>query len=245
MEGRVSVGGVRADKPGARFPIDADLRVSGPPRPYASRGGVKLAAALDRFGIDPAGLTVLDVGAGTGGFTDCLLKRGAARVVAIDVGHGQIDHSLRTDPRVTVIERLNARALEPSDLPGPADLVVVDVSFISATLILPRLPAVMRGRDVIVLVKPQFEVGRGEVGRGGIVREPAAWRAAIAAVVRGAAAAGLGPAGLIASPISGAEGNREFLLHLGIGGRAGFDLDAAVEHAIAEPIDIPAEGHRP
>lgn len=214
MEGRVSIEGRRVDKPGVRVEVSADLTVAGAARPFVSRGGLKLAAALDAFGIGAAGLTALDVGAGTGGFTDCLLKRGAARVYAVDVGHGQIDHSLRQDPRVTVIEKLNARFLEPRDLPGPADLAVMDVSFISATLILPRLPPLLRGGDVVVLVKPQFEVGRGDVGKGGIVRTPSLWREVLLGVSRGARESGMTPRGVIPSPITGAEGNREFLLHL-------------------------------
>lgn len=214
MEGRVSVDGVRREKAGTMIPGEAVVEVAGPPRPYASRGGHKLAAALDAFGIDVEGLIVLDVGAGTGGFTDCLLQRGAARVLAVDVGHGQIDQKLRDDPRVAVLEKLNARMLQAGDLDGPADLAVMDVSFISATLILPRLPDVLRGRDVIVLVKPQFEVGRGEVGKGGVVRDPEGFRAALRSVIEGAAGAGFHARGIVPSPIRGAAGNQEFLLHL-------------------------------
>jgi 23S rRNA (cytidine1920-2'-O)/16S rRNA (cytidine1409-2'-O)-methyltransferase len=214
MEGRVTVEGRRVDKPGARVDDAAGLAVSGSPRPFVSRGGVKLDAALDAFGIDVGGLTALDVGAGTGGFTDCLLKRGAAHVYSVDVGHGQIDHSLRLDPRVTVIEKLNARFLDPGELPGPADLVVMDVSFISATMILPRIPPVLRGRDAVVLVKPQFEVGREDVGKGGIVRSPDLWLRALTGVADAARACGLPPRAVLPSPIAGAEGNREFLLHL-------------------------------
>jgi len=214
MEGRVTVEGRRVDKPGTRVDVAADVAVGGTPRPFVSRGGVKLDAALDAFGIGVLGLTALDVGAGTGGFTDCLLKRGAAHVYSLDVGHGQVDQTLRLDPRVSVIEKLNARFLEPGDLPGPADIAVMDVSFISATMILPRIPPVLRGRDAVVLVKPQFEVGRGEVGRGGIVRSPDLWLRALLTVSDGARACGLPPLAVIPSPIAGAEGNREFLLHL-------------------------------
>jgi 23S rRNA (cytidine1920-2'-O)/16S rRNA (cytidine1409-2'-O)-methyltransferase len=240
MEGRVSAGGRRLDKPGARIDREADLSVAGPPRPFVSRGGSKLAAALDAWEIEVSGLTALDVGAGTGGFTDCLLQRGAARVFAVDVGHGQIDHTLRRDPRVTVIEKLNARFLRPEDLPGPADLAVMDVSFISATLILPRIPPLLRGRDLVVLVKPQFEVGRGEVGKGGIVREPSQWREVLVAVSRGARECGLVPCSVIPSPVPGAEGNREFLLRLSLdpgmasGAGAEGEFDAGVEKAVAE-----------
>jgi 23S rRNA (cytidine1920-2'-O)/16S rRNA (cytidine1409-2'-O)-methyltransferase len=214
MEGRVQVEGRRVDKAGALVDVGADLHVEGPARPYSSRGGLKLEAALEAFGIDAAGLTVLDIGAGTGGFTDCLLKREAARVFAVDVGRGQIDHRLRLDPRVTVIEKLNARFMEPSDLPGKADLAVMDVSFISATLIFPRIPPVLIGRQVVVLVKPQFEVGRSEVGKGGIVRNREGWRRAILSVVEGARALGWRVAGLTPSPVPGSSGNREFFLLL-------------------------------
>jgi 23S rRNA (cytidine1920-2'-O)/16S rRNA (cytidine1409-2'-O)-methyltransferase len=214
MEGRVTVDGLRVDKAGTLVDDGARLEVAGPPRPFVSRGGLKLEAALDAFHLDVTGRTVLDIGAGTGGFTDCLLKRGAARVFAVDVGHGQIDHGLRTDPRVLVIEGLNARFLSPEDLPGPAEMAVMDVAFISATMILPKVPAVLRGEDTVVLVKPQFEVGRDLVGKGGIVRDRASWRQALVTVIRGAAESGFVPAGLIPSPIPGAAGNREFLLHL-------------------------------
>jgi 23S rRNA (cytidine1920-2'-O)/16S rRNA (cytidine1409-2'-O)-methyltransferase len=216
MEGRVTVDGRRVEKAGALVEPSASLEVSGPARPFASRGGLKMEAALVAFAIDPAGLTVLDIGSGTGGFTDSILKRGARRVFAVDVGKGQLDHALRTDPRVTAIEGLNARFLEPGDLPGPADLVVMDVSFISARLILPRIPPVMAGRDVILLVKPQFEVGRALVGKGGIVREPASWSLAIASVIEGAAECGFAAVDLIPSPITGAAGNHEFLLRLSL-----------------------------
>jgi len=240
MEGRVTLEGRRVDKPGARVEAGAELAVSSHPRPFVSRGGLKLEAALEAFRIDVSGLTVLDIGASTGGFTDCLLKRGAAKVFAVDVGHGQIDHALRTDPRVVVIERLNARFLTPESLPGPADMAVMDVSFISATLILPRIPPLLRGSDIIVLVKPQFEVGRGGVGRGGIVREPALWREAILTVVRGAGESGLLPEGIVPSPITGAEGNREFLLRLAkpAGGTAAAGprtFEDLVEAAIGPP----------
>jgi 23S rRNA (cytidine1920-2'-O)/16S rRNA (cytidine1409-2'-O)-methyltransferase len=216
MEGRVKVEGRRVEKPGALVKAEAAIEVAAPERSFVSRGGHKLAAALEAFPVSVEGRTALDVGAGTGGFTDCLLQRGAAAVFAVDVGHGQIDQSLRVDPRVRVIERLNARFISPSDLPGPADLGVMDVSFISATMILPRIPPLLRGDDVVVLVKPQFEVGRGEVGKGGIVRDPESWRRALRLVIEGAAGAGLRPSGLIVSPIAGMEGNREFLLHLKI-----------------------------
>lgn len=216
MEGRVSVEGRRVDKAGALVDSDAPIEVAGPPRPFSSRGGLKLQAALEAFGLDPAGRTALDIGSGTGGFTDCLIKRGAARVFAVDVGRGQLDHRLRTDPRVTVLEGLNARFLSPEDLPGRAHLAVMDVSFISARLILPRIPPLLDGHDLVVLVKPQFEVGRRLVGKGGVVRDPASWRRAILSVAAGAAGCGFQAAGLVPSPITGAAGNHEFLLHLSL-----------------------------
>jgi 23S rRNA (cytidine1920-2'-O)/16S rRNA (cytidine1409-2'-O)-methyltransferase len=181
--------------------------------PYVSRGGIKLAAALDDFQVDVRGKTCLDVGASTGGFTDCLLQRGAARVIALDVGHGQLDWRLRNDPRVTVMEEVNARHLKPDDIGVLVDLITCDVSFISATMILPVLPPLLApGGVMIVLVKPQFEVGRGEVGKGGIVRDRALQLAACAKVAGAASELGF-HVSIMDSPIEGAEGNREFLLY--------------------------------
>jgi 23S rRNA (cytidine1920-2'-O)/16S rRNA (cytidine1409-2'-O)-methyltransferase len=183
-----------------------------------SRGGVKLSAALDAFGIDVTGRLGLDIGASTGGFTDALLQRGAARVVALDVGHGQLDWKLRTDPRVVVIERVNARALTASQLPQDArafGIITVDVSFISLRHILPVVPPLLAaGGDVVALVKPQFEAGRAEVGKGGIVRDPDVHARVVDDVAAAAHTLGLTRAGVIESPIAGMEGNREFLLHL-------------------------------
>jgi len=202
-------------KAGTAVAADADVALVLPDHPYVGRGGLKLAHALEAFGITVAGREALDIGASTGGFTDVLLRAGASRVVALDVGHGQIDWTLRNDPRVVVIEGLNARHLSPGDLPGPVDVVVVDVSFISLAQILPRVPAVMRGDgDVVALVKPQFEAGRDEVGRKGIVRDPEIQARAVARVTAAAAEAGLRRVAMTPSPITGAEGNREFLLHL-------------------------------
>ncbi|HXI04017.1 MAG TPA: TlyA family RNA methyltransferase [Candidatus Saccharimonadales bacterium] len=236
MEGRVSVEGRRVDKAGFLVAEDARIELAGPARPFVSRGGLKLQAALESFPLEVGGATALDVGAGTGGFTDCLLKTGAEAVFAVDVGRGQIDHGLRIDPRVTVIEGLNARFLTPGDLPGPVDLAVMDVSFISATMILPNLPAVLRGRDVVVLVKPQFEVGRELVGKGGIVRDPASWRSALLGVIDGAGTCGFGAAGIVPSPVRGAAGNQEFLLHLVLrrpdGGPASPSVHALVNAAV-------------
>ncbi len=191
------------------------MALARPDHPYVGRGGVKLAHALDAFHIAVEGREALDIGASTGGFTDVLLQRGAARVVALDVGHGQLDWRIRNDPRVVVIEGRNARFLSPEDLPGPVDLVVIDVSFISLAQILPRVPAVVRGgADVVALVKPQFEAGRDEVGKGGIVRDPDVHARAVERVREAAAGVGLERVAMTPSPITGAEGNREFLLHL-------------------------------
>ncbi len=215
LAGQVTVDGVMVSKAGTQVALDAALALVAPDHPYVGRGGVKLAHALDTFGIPVAGREALDIGASTGGFTDVLLQRGAARVVALDVGHGQIDWRLRNDTRVLVMEGRNARYLSASDLPGPVDIVTIDVSFISLTQILPRVPPVLRpSADIVALVKPQFEAGREEVGRKGIVRDPAVRDKAVENVTAAAAGLGLERAGLATSPITGAEGNVEFLLHL-------------------------------
>lgn len=212
MAGQVRVNGQVVDKPGTRVAADADVAVEAG-LPYVSRGGVKLAAALDAFGIDPRGCVVADVGASTGGFTDCLLQRGAARVYAIDVGYGQLAWSLRRDPRVVVLERTNVRFLKA--LPEPIDLVVVDVSFISLKLVLPVVAHwLTENGQIVALVKPQFEVGRGEVGRGGVVRDPAQHAAVLARVAGWVRELGLRLEGLVPSPILGPAGNREFLVRL-------------------------------
>lgn len=212
IAGQVLVDGQKSDKPGHTVAADARVELLGK-LPYVSRGGVKLAGALDHFQIDVANLTCLDVGASTGGFTDCLLQRGARRVLAIDVGRGQLDWRLRNDPRVEVREGVNARYLAPGDVETKFDFAVCDVSFISATLIVPRIAALLApGGRMVILVKPQFEAGKGEVGKGGIVRDPALHRAAcdrVAGVVR---ALGF-ESEIVESPIRGAEGNREFLLY--------------------------------
>lgn len=219
LAGQVVVGERKAEKPGALVAADASLRVLEGLR-YASRGGLKLEAALDAFAICVESKICLDVSASTGGFTDCLLQRGAARVYAVDVGAGQLDWRLRTDPRVVVREKLNARRLSPEHIGEPVDFVCVDVSFISATLILPRLPALMKTTaEAVVLVKPQFEVGRAQVGKGGIVRDPQLHAAAVEKVRASAEACELRAVGQIASPILGSEGNQEFLLHLQLGVR--------------------------
>jgi 23S rRNA (cytidine1920-2'-O)/16S rRNA (cytidine1409-2'-O)-methyltransferase len=194
---------------------DAALAVLAPDHPYVGRGGVKLEGALSALRVDPGARAVLDIGASTGGFTDCLLKRGARRVYALDVGRGLLDWSLRNDPRVTVLEGRNARYLSAGDLPEPVELAVIDVSFISLRLILPPLPPLLApGADVLALVKPQFEVGRGEIGRGGIVRDPEKHLMALRTVAASALSTGFAIRGACASPIQGAEGNREFFLHM-------------------------------
>jgi 23S rRNA (cytidine1920-2'-O)/16S rRNA (cytidine1409-2'-O)-methyltransferase len=194
------------------------VTLTSPDHPYVGRGGLKLAHALDVFAIDVTGQLGLDIGASTGGFTDVMLQRGAARVVALDVGHGQLDWKIRSDPRVVTIERVNARSLKPTDLPGDLrqfDIVTIDVSFISLRHILPVLPAVLApNANVIALVKPQFEARREEVGKGGIIRDEAVHRRVAEEVIAAADALGLASAGLIDSPITGMEGNREFLLRL-------------------------------
>lgn len=202
------------DKPGTPVRPGSGVRVRGDERRFASRGGEKLAGALDDLGVDPAGRVCLDVGASTGGFTDCLLQRGAARVVAVDVGYGQLDPRLRADPRVRVLERTNARHLEARDLPEPVSLVTVDASFISARLLLPALARSAPGADWLVLVKPQFEVGPERVGRGGVVRDDALRGEAADAVAAEASRWGHAEAGRSESRLAGPKGNREIFLWL-------------------------------
>ena len=215
MARAVRVGDRIVDKAGTLVDEGAAIAVSGGDLPYVSRGGVKLAGALDQLGIDVAGRLVLDVGASTGGFTDCVLQRGARAVTAVDVGYGQLAWSLRQDPRVTLLERCNVRHLEPEQLPARPDFAVVDASFISLTLILPRIAALVApGSVIIALVKPQFEVGKGQVGRGGVVRDASLHEAAVARVRDCAAALGLALVGECPSPILGPKGNREFFLAL-------------------------------
>ncbi|MCU1336052.1 MAG: hemolysin [Bryobacterales bacterium] len=212
LAGDVLVDGQKSDKPGRSVPSDSQVSVTAR-LPYVSRGGLKLAAALDHFRIDVTGRVCLDVGSSTGGFTDCLLQRGAASVWAIDVGHGQLDWRLRNDPRVVVREGVNARYLAAEDISDKFDLAVCDASFISATLLIPSIvPRLADGGHMIILVKPQFEVGKGEVGKGGVVRDSAQHRAACDRVRASVEAHGF-QASIIESPIRGAEGNREFLLY--------------------------------
>jgi 23S rRNA (cytidine1920-2'-O)/16S rRNA (cytidine1409-2'-O)-methyltransferase len=212
--GRVLVDDVPVDKPGTRVAADAVLRLRGGPGRYVSRGGEKLAGALEDLGIDPGGLVCLDVGASTGGFTDCLLQRGARRVVAVDVGYGQLHPKLRGDPRVVVLERTNARHLEPAAVGGRVDLVTVDASFISARQLLPALQRVAPQADWLILVKPQFEVGREQVGRGGVVRDDALRADAARGVEAEAESLGWRPAGRAESRLAGPKGNREIFVLL-------------------------------
>jgi 23S rRNA (cytidine1920-2'-O)/16S rRNA (cytidine1409-2'-O)-methyltransferase len=215
LAGRVRVAGEVVSKAGTSVAEGAAVEIIEPDFPWVGRGGVKLAHALEVFGIGVDGREALDIGASTGGFTDVLLQRGARRVVALDVGHGQLDWRLREDPRVVVLEHRNARQLEPAWLPAPVGIVTIDVSFISLRLILPALPPVLApGADIVALVKPQFEAGREEVGKGGLVTDPAVHDAVLARVTGSAAACGLARVAMTPSPITGAAGNREFLVHL-------------------------------
>lgn len=221
LAGRVKVKGVERPKPGTPVGPDVPVEIEAPEHPWVSRGGVKLAAGLAAFGVDPAGRTCLDVGASTGGFTDVLLTRGAARVYAVDVGHGQIHAKLRSDPRVVLREGVNARHLSRAEVPEACSLLVADVSFISLRLILPAaVPLLDPGADAVLLVKPQFESERGEVGRGGIVRDPEVRRRALERVVAAAGALGLALRGTIESPITGADGNVELVAAFSLGGPA-------------------------
>ena len=220
LAGKVLVNGQKIEKAGAGVAASADIRLLGEDLKYVSRGGLKLEEALKHWQIDVVGKTCLDVGASTGGFTDCLLQRGAMQVIAVDTGHGQIDYGLRQDPRVRLLEKTNARYLTPQQVGEAIDLVVMDVSFISATLVLPAVieaafpgPPERRGRLVVVLVKPQFEAGREQVGKGGIVKDPEVQKAAVERVRHAVLALGCTQTDVIESPLLGGEGNREFLLY--------------------------------
>ncbi len=214
LAGQVAVDGHVVTKAGAAVDEAAAVALIAPDHPFAGRGGVKLAHALDTFGIGVTGRTCLDIGASTGGFTDALLQRGAARVVALDVGHGQLDWTLRNDPRVVVIERFNARHLTPADLPGPVDVVTIDVSFISLRRIFPVVPALLApGADVVALVKPQFEAGRGETSKG-VVRDAAVRERTVRDVIAAGAEVGLAHVASTPSPIAGQKGNLEVLVHV-------------------------------
>jgi len=214
LAGTILVDGQKQGKCGALVSAQSAVRLIGEPPRYVSRGGLKLEGALDHFQVDPSGRTCLDLGASTGGFSDCLLRRGAAQVFAVDAGTNQLDWKLRQDPRVVVLEKTNARYLAFDRIGTRVDLVTMDVSFISATLILPALvPLLASAAELLVLVKPQFEVGKGEVGKGGIVRDPALHQQAVARVSGKLLELGFSQLASNESPILGAEGNREFFVH--------------------------------
>lgn len=239
--GRVTVGGAPASK-AARLVDPAEaVELLGPPAPFVGRGGEKLSGALDHFGLDPTGLRVLDAGASTGGFTDCLLQRGAREVIAVDVGYGQLHERLRADPRVRNLERTNLRGLVPELVGAPVDLVVADLSFISLRLVFDPLFAVCRpGAPLVVLVKPQFEAGKAEADRGrGIITDPEVWRRALLDVIAAARGRGATIMGIMVSPITGSDGNVEFLVHLLAPGLDPGQTDAAVAEVIAR---IPRRG---
>jgi 23S rRNA (cytidine1920-2'-O)/16S rRNA (cytidine1409-2'-O)-methyltransferase len=215
LAGKVKSNGTIVDKPSRVIPIDAVIEIIGESKPFVSRGGEKLRAALGACSIDPQGLICLDVGCSTGGFTDCLLQRGAAKVYAVDVGYGQFDWRLRQDPRVVLIERTNIRYMSPSAVPDPVALVVIDVSFISLTKVLPPIMKFLRSPAyVIALIKPQFEVGKGKVGHGGVVRRPEEHLRVIEEIEQAAQDLGLRVCGVTESPLLGPKGNREFFIHL-------------------------------
>jgi 23S rRNA (cytidine1920-2'-O)/16S rRNA (cytidine1409-2'-O)-methyltransferase len=246
--GTVAVAGRPEPKASTLVSPDESIAIAGPARRFVSRGGEKLEAAIDRFGIDVASRRALDAGVSTGGFTDCLLSRGATHVIAVDVGYGQLDWRLRQDPRVTVLERTNIREIEPDSLPYLADVVVADLSFISLAAAMPALVS-CSGPDAefVLLVKPQFEAGRADVGSGGVVADSNVWRRVLSSVAGACAQEGLQPDEVMASPLLGPAGNAEFLLHAtrgaahaagGIGGRGGTRLlttgmDSAIEEAMS------------
>ena len=229
----MTVRGAVAEKPASLVAPDEAITVAGSPRRFVSRGGDKLDAAIDRSGVAVEGRWCLDAGASTGGFTDCLLRRGAAAVAAVDVGYGQLAWELRTDPRVTVLERTNVRDLKPDDLPFRPELLVADLSFISLRTILPTL-AGLASQDaaLVLLVKPQFEAGPRDVGRGGVVRDPDVWRRVLLEVADAAADAGLAPQAIIPSPLLGPAGNAEFFRHAARGGGpSSLGVESAIEEA--------------
>lgn len=221
MAGQVVVGDHAVEKAGHQFSPDVDIRIKGELLPYVSRGGLKLKKGLDAFGIKPAGRVAIDVGASTGGFTDCLLQNAASRVYAVDVGYGQLAWKLREDSRVVVLEKTNIRSLPPEKLVPLPDLAVIDASFISLNLVLPpTLALLLKPAEVIALIKPQFEVGKGAVGKGGIVRDPKQHNEVLKGMEKLASELGAELLGICESPITGADGNREFLMGLRIGAPA-------------------------
>lgn len=240
LAGRVTVDGAVVDKPGRRVSPEMRVDVTAPANPYVSRGGLKLAHALAAFGVDVRGAVAIDLGASTGGFTDCLLQAGAARVYAVDVGRGQLAWSLRRDPRVVVMEDTNARHLSPDRFAGAADLVTADLSFISLRLVWGVIARLVRpDGHVVALVKPQFEAGRGAVGRGGVVRDPAVHVEVIEEALAAAAREGLTPVAVTASPITGPAGNIEYLVHFRRA--AGVPVDRSLPGTIAGVVE---DAHR-
>jgi len=217
MSGKVLVNQTLADKPGRTVGAADHIALKSPPLAYAGRGGLKLEAALAHFHLDPNGLVCMDVGASTGGFTDCLLQNGAKRVYAVDVGYGQLAWKLRQDERVVVIERTNIRHMEKDRIAEPIDLATIDVSFISLTLVIPVVVGFLGpGAGILALIKPQFEVGKGQVGKGGIVKDPGQHRAVIDKILGFCKDQGLCCHGVTPSPVAGSKGNREFLLYLSL-----------------------------
>ena len=235
--GQVTVRGTQAEKPSTLVAADEPVALTATPRRFASRGGEKLDAALDRFGVDVQGRRCLDAGASTGGFTDCLLRRGASAVIAVDVGYGQLAWALRTDPRVIVLERTNVRDLEADALPFRPSFVAADLSFISLRLVLgPLADAAEGAAEFVLLVKPQFEAGREDVGSGGVVRDPAVWRRVIQEVADACREVGLAPGAVMVSPLLGPAGNAEFLLRAVRGAEpVQLDVEAAID-AATEPV---------
>jgi 23S rRNA (cytidine1920-2'-O)/16S rRNA (cytidine1409-2'-O)-methyltransferase len=213
MAGQVRIGGRVVDKPGTPVSEDAEIDIAGEDHPYASRGGVKLEGALKGYGIDVSGCVCLDIGASTGGFTDCLLRSGARRVYAVDVGYGQLAWRLRQDPRVILIERMNIRHMPPAAIPEPVDLITIDVSFISLKIVVPAaLRFLAKSGHILALIKPQFEVGKGKVGKGGVVKDPAQHAQVIADLDPYFRSLGLDCSKAIPSPIEGPKGNKEFFM---------------------------------
>jgi len=225
MSGLVYVAGQKADKPGMSFEENADIEVRGATCPYVSRGGLKLEKALRDFGVDPTGYVCSDSGASTGGFTDCLLQQGAKKVFAIDVGYGQLDWKIRSDPRVVVMERTNVRYVTPEQLGEPLDLSVVDVSFISLRIVLPVIKTFLKENagQVLCLIKPQFEAGKDKVGKKGVVRDPAVHKEVLDDFVALTKEIGFKILGLTFSPVKGPEGNIEFLAHLSLADTVGIE----------------------
>ena len=235
MSGLVYVNGQKADKPGMQVAPDVQVEVRGNALPYVSRGGLKLEKALQVFPIDPSGKVCIDCGASTGGFTDVLLQNGAERVYAVDVGYGQLAWSLRNDPRVVNMERTNVRYLSPEQIPEPLDLAVMDLSFISIELVLPAVCTLLKdGADVVCLIKPQFEAGREDVGKKGVVRDSAVHLRVIRKILEDVGSLGYSAVGLDYSPIHGPEGNIEYLCHLRKG---------SFESAFPDPAEIVARSH--